>query len=184
MPAVGVEKQQDMGSRSSSSRRKAPSPLGTGATLTVVGQSTPPRGSGEGHRAGPLRLRRPSPRSALRPVLRSPIPHARIRRIDISRAEQAPGVHAVISLDERRRSPGTRKPCSSKRRFVSSGEEVAAVAAESEEIAEDALRLIEVEYEPLPFVTSIEAALRPDAPRVHEGGNMAGEPKIYAAWRR
>ena len=41
------------------------------------------------------------------------------------------------------------------------------------------LRLIEVEYEPLPFVTTIEAALAPDAPQVHEGGNIAGEPKVY-----
>ena len=62
-------------------------------------------------------------------------------------------------------------------RFV--GDEVAAVAAETEEIAEDALRLIEVEYEPLPFVADLEAALRPDAPKLREGGNIAGEPKVY-----
>ncbi len=53
------------------------------------------------------------------------------------------------------------------------------MAAESEEIAEDALKLIEVEYEPLPFVTTLEAALEADAPKVHEGGNIAAEPKVY-----
>lgn len=62
-------------------------------------------------------------------------------------------------------------------RFV--GDEVAAVAAESEEIAEDALRLIEVEYEPLPFVLDMEAALQPDAPRIQPSGNLATEPKVY-----
>ena len=59
------------------------------------------------------------------------------------------------------------------------GEEVAAVAADSEEIADDALRLIEVEYEVLPFVVDAEAALKPDAPKLHEDGNLAGEPTEY-----
>src|SRR5581483_330263 len=62
-------------------------------------------------------------------------------------------------------------------RFV--GDEVAAVAAESEEAAADAVRLIEVEYEPRPFVVDPEAALRPGAPRVHDSGNLAGEPHVY-----
>ena len=54
------------------------------------------------------------------------------------------------------------------------------MAAESEEIAEDALRLIEVEYEPLPFVIDLEAALQPDAPQLHEEGNIArGAAKVY-----
>jgi CO/xanthine dehydrogenase Mo-binding subunit len=62
-------------------------------------------------------------------------------------------------------------------RFV--GDEVAVVAAESEEIADDALRLIEVEYALLPFVVDVAAALEPDAPRLYEQGNIAGEPQVY-----
>src|SRR5205823_13193908 len=57
-------------------------------------------------------------------------------------------------------------------RFV--GDEVALVAAESEILAEDALRLIRVEYEVLPAVFDAEAALRPDAPAVHPQGNLVG----------
>jgi xanthine dehydrogenase YagR molybdenum-binding subunit len=53
------------------------------------------------------------------------------------------------------------------------------VAAISEDIAEDALRLIDVVYDPLPFVTELEAALRPDAPKVHASGNIAGETQTY-----
>src|ERR687898_399591 len=49
-------------------------------------------------------------------------------------------------------------------RFV--GDEVAAVAADTEELAEDALRLIDVDYEPLPFVADLEAALQPEAPKL------------------
>lgn len=112
-------------------------------------------------------------------VLRSPHPHARIARIDTARAEALPGVHAVLSsanapdmawYEESRLFDQTV-------RFV--GDEVAVVAADSEEIAEDALRLIEVEYEPLPFVVDVEAALQPGAPRLYEKGNIAGEPQKY-----
>ena len=67
-------------------------------------------------------------------------------------------------------------------RFV--GEEVAAVAAESEQIARDALALIEVDYEVLPFVTDMQAALESDAPVIHEEtegeGNRAGEVDSYS----
>lgn len=110
-------------------------------------------------------------------VLRSPHPHARLKRIDTSKAEALNGVHAVVSsanaLAEitfyEEESPLFAKTL----RFV--GEEVAAVAAISEEIAEDALRLIEVEYEPLPFVVEMEAALAPGAPKIHADGNRAVE---------
>jgi xanthine dehydrogenase YagR molybdenum-binding subunit len=112
-------------------------------------------------------------------VLRSPLPHARVRRIDTSRAEALLGVCAVLS--------GANAPeigwykdsyiFDHTVRFI--GDEVAAVAAETEEIAEDALRLIEVEYEPFPFVVDLAAALQPDAPKLRASGNMVGEPKIY-----
>jgi xanthine dehydrogenase YagR molybdenum-binding subunit len=112
-------------------------------------------------------------------VLRSPLPHARIRRLDTARAQALPGVRAVLSLLN---APviGWYQDSylfDATLRFI--GDEVAAVAAETEEIAEDALRLIEVEYEPLPFVVDLAAALHPSAPQLREAGNIAGEPKIY-----
>jgi CO/xanthine dehydrogenase Mo-binding subunit len=113
-------------------------------------------------------------------VLRSPHPHARILRVDTARAEALPGVRAVLSLNN---APDMSWYEESKLfdrtvRFV--GDEVAAVAADSEEIAEDALRLIEVEYDELPLVVEIEAALAPGAPQLYPGGNIAGEPQRYA----
>src|SRR5919201_5883992 len=82
-------------------------------------------------------------------VLRSPHPHARIRRIDTARAEALPGVRAVICSANT--PPIDWYPdgrlFDDTVRFI--GDEVAAVAAESDEVAADALRLIEVEYEPL-----------------------------------
>ena len=123
-------------------------------------------------------------------VLRSPHPHARIRSIDTSKAEALDGVHAVISsanLAELDADDVTvykeKSPLFSETvRFV--GEEVAAVAAQSEQIARDALALIEVDYEVLPFVTDMQAALASDAPVIHEEsegeGNRAGEVDSYA----
>ncbi len=112
-------------------------------------------------------------------VLRSPHPHARITRIDTSKAEALRGVRAVLS---RASAPKVgwfqdTELFSEVVRYV--GEEVAVVAADSEETAEDALRLIEVTYEPLPFVVDPDAALQPGAPQIHEGGNTAGEPEEY-----
>jgi xanthine dehydrogenase YagR molybdenum-binding subunit len=88
-----------------------------------------------------------------------------------------PGVHAVISSSDFPEIPWYEEGKLFDTTVRHVGEEVAAVAAESVELAEDALRLIEVDYEPLPFVTDFVAALQPDAPHVHEGGNLAGEPK-------
>src|SRR5262245_23863869 len=108
-------------------------------------------------------------------LLRSPHPHARVRRVDVSKAAAQPGVVATlvgselpipfgilpVSQDEHALAPD-------KVRFV--GDPVAAVAALSEEAAEAALRLIDVDYELLPQLMSIEEALaRPDA-RIHDYG--------------
>jgi xanthine dehydrogenase YagR molybdenum-binding subunit len=89
-------------------------------------------------------------------ILRSPWPHARVKRIDTSAAESVPGVRAVLS---RFNAPDIKwyeegKLFDETVRFV--GDEVAALAADSEEIAEDALRLIAVEYEPLPFKVALD----------------------------
>ncbi|MDQ3656312.1 MAG: xanthine dehydrogenase family protein molybdopterin-binding subunit [Chloroflexota bacterium] len=119
------------------------------------------------------------PRQCYALVLRSLHPHARITDIDTSAAEALPGVHAVLS------SANAPKIAWYSDSFIFDttvrmiGDEVAAVAAESEEIAQDALRLIEVTYEPLPFVTDLDAALEPGAPKLREEGNLTQEPKVY-----
>jgi xanthine dehydrogenase YagR molybdenum-binding subunit len=112
-------------------------------------------------------------------VLRSPHPHARIKRLDASKAAALPGVGAVVHANNTPEIKWYQESWLFDRTLRFVGDEVAAVAADSEEIAEDALRLIEVEYEPLPFVADLEAALRPDAPKVHGHGNVAAEPKLY-----
>lgn len=107
-------------------------------------------------------------------ILRSPHPHARILSADASAALDAPGVRAAVTPFDV--PPGRIAPdvpiLDVKARFV--GDEVAAVAADDDDAAEYALSLIKVRYEPLPFVTDAAAALRPDAPHIHEGGNLAG----------
>ena len=97
-------------------------------------------------------------------ILSSPHPHARVRSIDLSAAEKLPGVRAAIALKD------TTKPDVSRVRYQ--GEEVAAVAATTEEIAMDAVRLIKVDYEVLPHLATVEQALRPEAPQVFEKGNF------------
>jgi len=110
-------------------------------------------------------------------VLRAQYPHARIIRIDTSKAKALPGVVAVLTAQD---VPGAKNHgiiradwpvlCYDKVRYL--GDAVALVAAESEEIAEKALSLIEVEYEPLPAVFSPQEAMAEGAPQVHEGGNL------------
>jgi xanthine dehydrogenase YagR molybdenum-binding subunit len=97
-------------------------------------------------------------------LLNSPHPHARVRSIDLSAAQKLPGVRAAIALKD------TSNPDVAKVYYP--GEEVAAVAATTEEIAADALRLIKVEYEVLPHLATIEQAQRPEAPVVFPKGNV------------
>lgn len=106
-------------------------------------------------------------------ILRSPYPHARIVRIDTSQAVALPGVKAVVTgADTPTRLWGVahkqqRILATGKVRFA--GEEVAAVAAVSEDIARDALDLIEVEYEELPALLDPARALDAEAPQIHDG---------------
>lgn len=102
---------------------------------------------------------------------RSPYPHARIINIDISKAEQLSGVKAIITGKDVPIKVGLYLEDKTfiavdKVRFI--GEPVAAVAAVSEEIAERAVELIEVEYEPLPAILNPDAALAEGAPLIHE----------------
>ncbi|HET9921652.1 MAG TPA: aerobic carbon-monoxide dehydrogenase large subunit [Ktedonobacteraceae bacterium] len=116
-------------------------------------------------------------------VLRSPHARARILAIDTSAARELPGVYAVYTAadlgdllepspllvpHQALTQPRTQLPLASQEvRYV--GEAVALVVADSRYSAEDALDLIEVEYEPLPVVHNLEVAAAPDAPLVHEG---------------
>jgi xanthine dehydrogenase YagR molybdenum-binding subunit len=117
-------------------------------------------------------------------ILRCPHAHAKILKIDTSKAEKMPGVHAVLTGN----SPGADIPWYlrggkfSGRLFDThcrhEGEEVAVIAAETPLQAIDAMRAIEVEYEVLPFVVDHAKALDPAAPEIHDGGNMVGEPSV------
>ncbi len=111
-------------------------------------------------------------------ILRSPHPHARILAVDASAAARLPGVHAVLTpfdAPDGRVAPDL--PILDTRvRYV--GDEVAAVAADDEDTAQQALRLIDVTYEPLPFVTDPVEAMRAGAPDVHDGGNLVGGKPI------
>ena len=109
-------------------------------------------------------------------ILRSPHPHARIVRIDTSRASQLPGIKAVITVDDTKgikhgfvetpRYPPDQEVLARERvRFV--GEEIAAVAAVDQVTAQQAIDLIEVEYEILPAVFDPFEAMKPGAPEVH-----------------
>ena len=126
-------------------------------------------------------------------TLRSNIAHARITRIDTRRALALPGVKAVLTHLNVPRvlhagSPHPRSASVTCDQYILDdkvrywGESVAVVAATSEEIAEEALGLIEVEYEALPAVFTIEDALRPGAPLIHDrgpGGNLVLDPVVY-----
>jgi 4-hydroxybenzoyl-CoA reductase subunit alpha len=118
-------------------------------------------------------------------ILRSPHPHARILNIDTSRAEGLKGVKAVITSEdtlgvkhgfvETPRYPADQYPLATDAvRFI--GEEVAAVAAIDPYVAEEALRLIQVEYEPLPAVFDPEEAMQPGAPEIHPTHPKVKEP--------
>jgi CO/xanthine dehydrogenase Mo-binding subunit len=103
-------------------------------------------------------------------VLRSPHAHAKIKSIDKSRAEALSGVKAVLTWkdipDFRGGTPRNVRILDEKVRCV--GDAVALVAATTEEIAEEALDLIDVEYEVLPAVFDIDSALAPGAPAVYD----------------
>ncbi len=113
-------------------------------------------------------------------VLRSPFPHARIVSIDTSRAAQLPGVHAVITgqdIPDRRVGRLLRDcPVLARDKVLFVGEKVAAVAATDPDVAEEALLLIDVEYEELPAVFDPLEAMTDAAPTLHE--NLASYPGL------
>ena len=153
--------------------------------LLIVGKRMRPpdaveKATGSAKYAADIKL----PEMLIGRVLRCPYPHAKILRINKSKAKILPGVKAVISLED---VPKTLYTCSfrdlpmaasgalekpdqhilaDKGRYW--GDAVAAVAAVDEKTAEEALGLIEIEYEELHFVIDPEEAMKPGAPKVHD----------------
>ncbi|HSS18806.1 MAG TPA: molybdopterin cofactor-binding domain-containing protein [Pyrinomonadaceae bacterium] len=118
------------------------------------------------------------PRMLACKILRSHLPHALIKNIDVSKAAALPGVFAIITGKDLPISYGIlpvsqdeHALCTDKVRFI--GDPVAAVAAVDEDVAFDAMNLIEVEYEPLQTISSIDEAILIDEPRIHEYGDEA-----------
>jgi putative selenate reductase molybdopterin-binding subunit len=132
-------------------------------------------------------------------VLRSPHPHARIRSIDASKARALPGVKAIISHENcqvvwgsgsiaggQQYNEDVKKITKQRRRAFNNpvrfaGEPVVAIAATDRHIAEDALQLVTVDYEVLPFVLDHEDALKPEAPKIWPEGNLALNNRNEAA---
>jgi CO/xanthine dehydrogenase Mo-binding subunit/aerobic-type carbon monoxide dehydrogenase small subunit (CoxS/CutS family) len=160
--------------------------------LKTVGHATPridavDRATGKAAYTGDIRL----PGMLYARILRSPHAHARIRRIDTSKALALPGVKAIVTRENcevvwgaggvaggQQYNDEVKKITKQRRyafnnpvRFV--GEPVAAVAAIDRHSAEEALHLIDVDYEALAFVLDQEAALKPGAPQIWPDGNLS-----------
>ena len=120
------------------------------------------------------------PGMAYAKVLRSPYAHARVTRVDVSRARARPGVFAALAGADLTWCDPYYGPAYRDRPVLAidvaryEGEPVAAVAAVDEAAAEAALELIDVDYEPLAAVMTLEEALAPGAPLVHAGQPPAG----------
>ncbi|MHB8765858.1 MAG: xanthine dehydrogenase family protein molybdopterin-binding subunit [Deferrisomatales bacterium] len=143
--------------------------------MSYVGQSLPRRdarlkATGEARYTADVAL----PFMLHAAVVRSPLPHARILRVDTARAEALPGVRAVVTAADAsgvkwgvfRYTRDQEFLARDVVRYV--GEEVAAVAADTEELARQAAALVEVEYEALPAVFDPLSAMAEGAPRVHD----------------
>ena len=122
------------------------------------------------------------PRMLFATLLRAHEPHARIVKIDTSKARALPGVHAVITGEDLPTTYGIlpvsqdeHALCTDRVRFI--GDPVAAVAAVDEDTAFEAMNLIEVEYERLQTITSIEEAVMIDEPRVQDYGESGNVHK-------
>ncbi len=158
--------------------------LQVGPPRSVVGQSIP-RTDAQAKVTGKLKYAADYPEEGFLhgKILRSPYPHARIKSIHLEKARNLPGVAAVLTAGDvpGRKTFGPFIPdqpviCEDKVRYV--GDAVALVAAESERIANQALALIDVEYEPLPAVFDPVEALRPEAPAVHGKNNLLLHSKL------
>src|SRR5256884_8025074 len=120
-------------------------------------------------------------------ILRSPYAHARIRSIDTSRAQAVPGVVAVVTgellaqhnLAWMPTLSGDTQAVLATDKVRMQGQEVACVIAEDPYTAHDALELIDVDYEPLPVVTTPQASLEPGAPVIRDDKEGRADNRIY-----
>ena len=132
-------------------------------------------------------------------ILRSPHPHARIKAIDATRALALPGVKAVVTSAEFTQPAGRlvdlgegvmtnsrflSNNCLAAEKVLYKGHAVAAVAAVSPHVAEQALSLIDVDYEVLPFVIDVLDAMKDDAPVLHERLANVSDPTVWAGGLR
>lgn len=143
-----------------------------------------PKAKGDAAYTGDIKL----PHMLAGKILRSPLPHGKILNVDVSKAERLPGVKAVITGKDCPSTKFSTFPlflkghdehilAIDKVRYI--GDEVAAVAAIDEDIAEEALGLIQMEYEELPSVFDPIEAMREDAPRVHESRERNISARIF-----
>jgi len=145
----------------------------------VIGHSAPRRDlpgklTGEARYAADVQL----PGMLVGKILRSPHAHATVVAVDTTSARELSGVHAIVTpfdVPDGNIAPDV-AILDTEVRFV--GDEVAAVAANDDFVAQHALDLLEVEYAPLPFVTDPREAIEPGAPPVHTGGNLVGGEPI------
>ena len=152
-----------------------PPPLPPNSELAVIGKPVP-RQDGLAKVTGAVRFTTDIslPAMLYARVLRSPLPHARVRSLDVSAAARHPGVRAVVALAD----PDS--PHNATLRYV--GAPVAAVVALSMAAAEEALRLVRADYEVLPFVADLDGARAQGAPLVFgrpedaPGGHPSGWP--------
>src|SRR3989442_2564844 len=121
-------------------------------------------------------------------LLRSPHAHARILRIDVSRARALPGVRAVLTAADipvlKKKAPTRAHAVLAIDRVVFAGQPVAAVAADELAIAEEALDRIDVQYEVLPVAADPLESMKPGAPPVAELGNDADTSQGQAPHRQ
>ncbi|MEK9555913.1 MAG: xanthine dehydrogenase family protein, partial [Gammaproteobacteria bacterium] len=110
-------------------------------------------------------------------LLASPMPHANVTNVDISKAKKVPGFVGVLTADELKQPKDaghailTNAPA-----FV--GQPILAIAAENEQAAAEAIEAVEIELEPLPFVIDPLESLKPDGPNAIKGGNVANRKGV------
>lgn len=114
-------------------------------------------------------------------VLRSPFPHARIESMDVREAEALPGVHGVLTqasvrdIDPHYGHCLRDRPLIAMERVRYVGEPVVAVAAESGNLADEALSRVHVRYQEIPAAATLDEALAPEAPVLHDAHALAGD---------
>ena len=121
------------------------------------------------------------PRMAQARILRSAVPHAKIKKIDTGKAESLPGVLGILSSNNAQEIKWFNTSSLFDTHLRYQGDEIACVVAESEAIALKALKLIKVEFDELPFTVDAKEAMGEKAPKIYDEGNIqGGKPFEYA----